>query len=120
MATQFIKHDGKTYAVAFSIRELFGLCTKKNMTLEELMASFNGQFTAESYDTALELACAALNAGARRNGDEVSFTTDQLDEMFSEDFSLFEKIVTALVGSMSKTEVFQGAAKQRARGKQNR
>lgn len=117
MATQFIKHGDKTYAVAFSIRDLFGLCAKKNMTLEELMASFAGPLNAETYDTALDLACAALNAGARRSGDDVRFTAEQLDEMFSEDLSLFESIVSALVASMAKSEVFPKAAKVKSKGK---
>lgn len=120
MATQFIKHGDKTYAVAFSIRDLFGLCAKKNMTLEELMASFDGPLDAEAYDTALDLACSALNVGARRCGDDVRFTAEQLDEMFSEDISLFKKIVSALVASIAKSEVFPKAAKAKSKAKEGR
>lgn len=112
MAIQFIKHNGNTYAVAFSIRELFALCSKRNVTLEELMQSSGGPLNAETYETALELACAALNAGARRNGSPADFTIDQLDEMFSDDLSLFEKIVNALICSMQKSEVFPSAGKK--------
>lgn len=112
MAIQFIKHNGNTYAVAFSIRELFGLCAKRNMTLEELMASFSGPLNADTYETALELACAALNAGALRNGSPADFTVEQLDEMFSDDLSLFERVVNALIGSMQKSEVFPSAGKK--------
>jgi hypothetical protein len=112
MAVQHITHDGKTYAVAFSIRDIFALCDKKNTTLEGLLSVFGGNLTTEAYDTALELATIALNAGARRTGSGESFTTAQLDDMFSDDFSLFETIVNALAGSMSKPSVFSTAEKR--------
>lgn len=119
MALQHIEHNGESYAVAFSIRELFALCDKKNMTLEQLLSSFDGEFTADTYDNALELACLALNTGARRMGVEKRYTIDELDDMMSDDLSLFEKVISALVASLDKPSVFPTAGKK-AKAKANR
>lgn len=112
MALQHIEHNGESYAVAFSIRELFSLCDKKNMTLEQLLSVFNGAFTSDTYDVALELACLALNAGARRMGAEKRYTIDELDDMMSDDLSLFGKVISALESSLAKPSVFPTAGKK--------
>lgn len=119
MAIQHIEHNGQSYAVAFSIRELFALCDKKNMTLEQLLSSFNGEFTADTYNNALELACVALNTGARRMGIDRCYTIDELDDMMSDDLSLFEKVISALGASLNKPSVFPTAGKK-PKGKASR
>lgn len=121
---KYVELNGNKYPVGFSIRELFGVCARRNKSLEELLAmlmSTNKGMSAETYEVALDLCRTALNVGARREGVDARFTLDDLDDIFSADISALETMVEAIVETINAPQVFpmpsRSTAKPRRKGK---
>lgn len=120
---KYVELNGNKYPVGFSIRELFGICARRNKTLEELLAmlmSASEGLTAETYDVALDLCRTALNVGARREGVEARFTIEELDDIFSTDISAVETMVSAVFETINAPQVFPMPSTQTARPKRRR
>jgi hypothetical protein len=119
----FVEIRGNKYPVGFSIRELFAICGRRNKSLEEIMtalATTGEMITPDAYELALELCKTGLNVGARREGVEARFTIEDLDDIFSEDLSVLEHMIDAIIKSINAPKVFPTPPKMVAKKKQRR